>query len=157
MPNPNNFKMFSYNMEVLRDFVTHFPKDFLYNGSGWKWWVDEYNRLHLCQDHMHRQIRPNLDEVFGILDIMFEGDGVMVFSLQSTCDGVEIARGLYDDHCLDNGKKFKRYITRMDPLSRDFDPKLAAALKAYHDAYWHHDGCDESIVIGNDHQEISYW
>ena len=146
----------SYGMEVLRDFVEHFPKDLLGNYTGWKWWVDDMKRLHLTQDHAHWQGYRE-EPIRGYLDIYFEGDGVCVFTLRSLEDDTKIARGLYDDHCLDKGAKFNRLMEIMDPRSRKFSVTLKEALEAYYNAYWKYEGYDTEIVIGGDYKTIDMW
>lgn len=146
----------SRNMEILRDFMTHFPRDLLGNYTGWSWVIDDMKRLHLIQDPATWQ-GYHTDEIHGYLDIQFEGDGVMVFSLCTFMDNVKIARGLYDDHCLDNGAKFKRLMETMDPRSQKFSTTLKDALKAYHDAYCEYDGYDQGLVLGHNYKTIEMW
>lgn len=146
----------SRNMEVLRDFAMHFPRDLLGNYTGWSWVIDDMKRLHLIQDPATWQGYRE-DEILGYLDVQFEGDGVMVIYLCTFTDNIKIARGLYDDHCLDNGAKFKRLMETMDPRSRKFSTTLKDALKAYNDAYWKNEGYDKDLVIGPDYKTIEMW
>lgn len=113
-------------------------------------------RLHLIQDPTTWQ-GCREDEILGYLDVQFEGDGVMLIYLYTFTDNIKIARGLYDDHCLDGGAKFKRLMETMDPRSRKFSTTLKDALKAYNDAYWKNEGYDQDLVIGPDYKTIEMW
>lgn len=156
MDKSNKVLVKSRNMEILRDFAEHFPCDLLGNYTGWSWVIDDMERLHLIQDPTTWQ-GCREDEILGYLDVQFEGDGVMVIYLCTFTDNIKIARGLYDDHCLDSGAKFKRLMETMDPRSRKFSTTLKDALKAYNDAYWKNEGYDKDLVIGPDYKTIEMW
>lgn len=122
----------SNNIEILRDFIELFPADQLTVNDHWSWAIDDMNALHLVQNGKHYAF----NDIPGYLDIQFEGDGVVVFRLMSIVDDTVMVRALYDSHCLDEGRKFKRLFKSMNPDGFDFDQKFKAILTEYHDWYY---------------------
>jgi len=124
-------------LEILRDFINYFPKEELSNPGKWQWQIDEYSRLHMIQVPYWPYGATNLR---AILDVEFQGDGVSIFTVRSDgTDGATIARGMYDDHCLDNGRKFRRLFETMDPRSELFLLKIKESALTYYEAYWNQD------------------
>lgn len=126
-------KVVNGNADALRDCIRWFPADKLdSHNANWCWGIDDLGYLHVKQN-------PNC-EVDAILDVKFEGDGVIVLSLRDKRNDKEVIREFYDDHGNDGGARFLKLLAEMDPQSATFGGKTKTAWEHYAIAKGYIDG-----------------
>lgn len=125
------YKNSNRNIEVLRDLIVLMPHGDLVNAyHRWEWRVDDMGRLHIVQAYnSDSPSESNNDRV--VLDIAFEGDGIVIVSLCDKTNGDVIIREAYDDHCLDKGARLHRYLKEMNPRDSDFSDRYRKIVETY--------------------------